>query len=323
VIDAYASQPHYHDHIWPIWEHLPNRGRLIVHRSLENTRPHDLVGAAPPPDRNPIIVAGTTDLMKTARRPTVFVEHGAGQTYSTQHPGYAGGPGRGRVGLFLCPNEQVAEKNGRVYPQARVEVVGSPRVEWLQRRRADAVVTSREPGDRPAVAFSFHFDCAFWPEARWAFPYYRDTLTSLIPLLKERYEVLGHGHPRAWPVLEKFWERIGVEPVREFTEICERADLYICDNSSTIFEAAAVGIPVILLNQPAYRKNIEIGLRFWEHADIGPQVDDPGDLADTISDVLLEMDRWEAPRSRMVSNVYSVLDGSAHRAAAIIADFAS
>ena len=323
VIDAYASQSHYHDHLWPIWEALPDKGRFIVHRSLEVSRPHDLIGAYPPPDRNPIIVAGTPDLMKAARRPTVFVEHGAGQTYTTQHPGYAGGPGRGRVGLFLCPNETVAAKNRATYPQASSVVVGSPRVEWLQRRRVDAAVTSREPGNRPVVAFSFHFDCAFWPEARWAFPYYRDPLTALIPQLKERYEVLGHGHPRAWPQLEKFWTRVGAEPVREFTEICERADLYICDNSSTLFEAAAIGIPVILLNAPTYRKDIEIGLRFWEHADIGPQIDNPEHLADTIDDTLLEMDRYERARSRMVSAVYSVVDGSARRAAGHITDFVS
>ena len=131
MIDAYASQSHYHDHIWPIWEQLDDVGRFIVHRSLENLRAHDLVGAAPPPDRTPIIVAGTSDLMKVARRPVVFVEHGAGQTYTTAHPGYAGGPGRGRVGLFLCPNETVADKNKKTYPKASSVVVGSPRVEWL------------------------------------------------------------------------------------------------------------------------------------------------------------------------------------------------
>ena len=163
--------------------------------------------------------------------------------------------------MFLCPNETVADKNRKTYPKASSVVVGSPRVEWLQRRRADAAVTSREPGNRPAVAFSFHFDCSFWPEARWAFPHYQNTLVSLIPSLKERYEILGHGHPRAWPTLKKFWERVGVEPVVEFTEVCERADLYVCDNSSTLFEAAAIGIPVVLLNAPTYRKGVEIGLR--------------------------------------------------------------
>ena len=318
MIDAYASVPHYHDHIWPIWEALENRGRFIVHRSLENRRPHDLVGAYPPPDRTPIIVAGTPDLTKVAARRTVFVEHGAGQTYSTAHPGYAGGPGRGRVGLFLCPNETVAGKNRVSYPRAVSVVVGSPRVEWLKRRRAGfGNVTS----GRPVVVFSFHFNNMFWPEAHWAFPYYRDTLVSVMPSLKEKVEVLGHGHPRVWPQLSKFWQSVGVEPVEDFTEVCERADLYVCDNSSTLFEAAAIGIPVVLLNAPEYRRDIEIGLRFWEHADIGPQVDHPADLADIVIGAL--SDRFEVARATMTADVYSVIDGSARRAAGKIADFVS
>ncbi len=320
MIDAYASQPHYHDHVWPIWSALGSlRGEFVVHRSLDGLRSYDRVGAYPPPDKHPIIVAGTPDLMKVAARPTVFVEHGAGQTYPTVHPGYAGGPGRGRVGLFLCPNETVAEINRRAYPRAVSVVVGSPRVEYLWRRRGDASVTSRgepPPGGRPVVAISFHFDCRLWPEAEWAFPYYREALTML-----DGFEILGHGHPRAWGALSKFWTSIGVEPVREFTEICERADLYVCDNSSTIFEAAAIGIPVVLLNQPRYRRHLDLGLRFWEWADIGPQVDHPDDLQAGIQAGL--EDGYGDRRVAMTASVYSGVDGSAHRAAERIADFVS
>jgi hypothetical protein len=323
MIDAYASQVHYHDHIWPIWEALETKGRFVVHPSIADRRPHDEVGAFPPPNRRtPIIVAGHPDLTKTARKTTVLVEHGAGQTYETPQAGYAGGPARGRVALFLCPNEQVAEKNRARYPDARVDVVGSPRVEWLHKRRQVAEeLAVLSITRRPVVAFSFHFDCTLWPEAEWALPYYRQELASLIPKLKERFDVLGHGHPRAWGQLRKFWEKVGAEPVEEFTEIVERADLYVCDNSSTIFEAAAVGIPVVLLNQPRYRRDMNFGLRFWEWAGIGPQVDHPADLEAGIDAGLDGGYEWE--REQMRSVVYNAIDGSARRATASIAKVCS
>ena len=316
MIDAYASQIQYHDHIWPIWEALNNRGEFTIHQSLAGRRSADRVAAFPPPNRRtPIIVAGQVDLAKTARKRSVLVEHGAGQTYLTAQAGYAGGPARGRVALFLCPNEQVAKLNRDRYPEAKSVVVGSPRVEWLARRRA----AGRFVTSRPVVAFSFHFDCKLWPEAEWAFPYYRTQLVSLIPKLSEGYEILGHGHPRAWGQLRKFWAKVGVEPVEEFTEIVERADLYVCDNSSTLFEAAAIDIPVVLLNQPRYRRDIEIGLRFWEWADIGPQVDTPQGLRAGIEAGLL--DGYQSRREQMTSTVYSGVVGAVHRAAETIADF--
>ena len=317
MINAYASQPHYHDHIWPVWQQLQDRGEFTVHQSIKQ-KPHDRIAAAPPPDRTPVIVAGSSDLAKAVRRHVIFVEHGAGQTYATAHPGYAGGPGRGRVGLFLCPNEQVAEANRQTYPQARSVVVGSPRVEWLRRRRAGSPWTSR----RPVVAFSFHFDCKIWPESRWAYPYYRETFAYMIPKLREDVDVIGHGHPRAWPALKKFWDSLGVEAVQDFGDVVERASVYVCDNSSTIFEAAACNIPVVLLNQPDYRRDVELGLRFWEWADIGPQVDNPTELEATIRDVLTR-DMFEARRGEMTRTVYSGVNRSAHRAAVSIAEYVS
>lgn len=320
MIDAYASQPHYYDHIRPIWDTLPNKGIFTVHPSLKDLRPSDRIGAYPSPDRTPILVAGIPDLNKCASRPVIFVEHGAGQTYTTQHGGYAGGPGRGKVGLFLCPNRQVADANRRSYPRAIAKVVGSPWVEYLMRRRAGrSSVSGMTSSTRPVVALSFHFDCRLWPEAEWAFPYYRDHLTDIMSRLSERYEMLGHGHPRAWPQLERFWSKVGIEPVREFTEIVERADLYVCDNSSTIYEAAACDIPVVLLNQPRYRRNIEIGLRFWALSDIGPHVNQPDGLEAAISEGLA--DRYRERRSQVTSIVYSCVDGSARRAAEQVAEF--
>ena len=60
--------------------------------------------------------------------------------------------------------------------------------------------------------------------------------------------------------------------MRDFDEVMERSTLYICDNSSTLYEFASTGRPVVVLNAPWFRRDIEHGLRFWEHADVGVSV---------------------------------------------------
>ena len=52
-----------------------------------------------------------------------------------------------------------------------------------------------------------------------------------------------------------------------------------------MFEAASVGIPVVAMNAPAYRRDVHHGLRFWD-AVPGPQVDDTDQLLATIHGVL-------------------------------------
>ena len=71
----------------------------------------------------------------------------------------------------------------------------------------------------------------------------------------------------------------------------------------------------------AYRRDIEIGLRFWKWACIGPQVNTPDELTRTILDAL-ETDLYGGLRARMVESVYTRIDGSARRAAATIAEYA-
>jgi hypothetical protein len=92
VIDAYASQSHYWDHIAPIWQHLlpSERGTLYVSPAVAPyvTIPHSTV-RLPPAARHPVIVAGAPDLPKVGKRPVVFVEHGTGQTYSVGIPAEA------------------------------------------------------------------------------------------------------------------------------------------------------------------------------------------------------------------------------------------
>ena len=99
------------------------------------------------------------------------------------------------------------------------------------------------------------------------------------------------------------------------------ADLYVCDNSSTQYETAALGIPNVVVNSTMYRRDVHHGLRFWSHIP-GPQVDDPDHLAATVQEVLDHPDRWADYARRVANDVYDgLLDGHAtERAVGAILD---
>jgi len=304
VIDAFASERQYVDHLAPIWKALGSQGTFWAPehlRSHAESRGVTLTSSPSPGGSGPIMVAGYRDEKLTGNRPVVFVEHGAGQDYGGRHPSYPGGSRRERVVLFICPSDRVAEMNRAVYPGARFAVVGCPKLDSLHR-------DPPEPGEELAVGF--HWDALVCPEARWALPHYLRALRGL----GERYRLLGHAHPRAWGRLERVYRRLGIEPVKDFEEICRRARLYLFDNSSTGYEFASLDRPVVVLNAPWYRREIEHGLRFWELVDLGPQVDSPEELDSAIAHA---GDEGYAERRReIVAEVYAHTDGKAAQRAA-------
>ena len=327
-VGFYAAEPHYLDHLAPIWHSLDPAERAWF---MVGSR--DAAAAA---DRHGIdtlrmtaarrrqlasvshvVVAGYGDMRTMTDRQTrfVFVEHGAGQTYvdsGLAHPHYAGGRGRGLVDLFLCQGAASAEANRRAYRRA-VSVACGP---WKLDRWLPETPLDRDP----CLAISFHWNCQVVPETRWALPHYRAALPAIIEHARSTgWEVIGHGHPRAWRQLRRLWIDLGVEPVEQFGDVLDRATVYACDNSSTIFEAAATGIQPIVLNAPWYRRDVEHGLRFWSHADVGLMVDGPEAWC-----MALDACRWSimpqvAERRRsLVADLYGgLLDG---RAAARAAD---
>lgn len=322
-VHAYCSHPHYADHLLPILLALPDgrRGDLYCAtdelaqtlrlRGVTCLGPRD-VRRFPMPVGEPVLVAGFVDVRAIRRdRPLALVEHGAGQTYSGVTDGsYAGGRGRDRVSLFLCPSRRVADRNAVAYPDARVEVVGSARLDVLWKARSE--FGRHRDGNRLAV--SFHWPCPLVAESGSCWEEFRGDVTRLVG--GSPWVVLGHGHPRHWSRMERWWRRLGVEPVEDWLSVVRRADVYACDNSSTMFEACAVGLPVVVLNGTRYRRDVEHGLRFWRWAGMGPQVVPGGDLSAAAVDA---RDGFVVERIEAADAVYDLLpDGRGEATAASV-----
>lgn len=330
-IDAFASARQYLDHIAPVWCALPaeRRGHFYVPYRLAGraraagvTASELMIGRAPG-SWPPILIAAYADLRDHKHRPGILLEHGAGQTYSNADPSYPGGEGRESAVLFLCPNGRVAMENLRRYPDARTAVVGCPKLDRYTERSQDlGQCCPPVPGDATphaggVVAFSFHWECRVAPESRSAFPHFRQAVAELAG--SGCVQLLGHGHPRAWGQLEPFWRSIGVEPVSEFEEVLDRADLLVCDNSSAIYEFAATGRPVLLLDAPWYRRDVEHGLRFWQLADVGLHCSEAAMLQTDVFRALQDPAEVSQRRRSVVRQVYAGLDGrAAARAVAAI-----
>ena len=86
-------------------------------------------------------------------------------------------------------------------------------------------------------------------------------------------KLIGHAHPRVWAVAEKFYREVGIEPVQDFADVVSRAFVYVVDHSSTAYEWAALGRPVVLMDRGGtLAVPSPTGLRYEHHADIGPHV---------------------------------------------------
>lgn len=283
-----ASERHFADHLEPVYDQLPKDVRGVFSRE----------GDPRPPRGELTVVAAWGDLDKTKGSPVVLFEHGVGQTYQGQKiRNFAGGRGRDHVVGFAVPNRMVYDINAEAYPGVPQEIVGLPRLwPWLTKKRGK--FCNFMPAD-PVVAVSFHWDSFVCPETRTTWPYYRWALTPLA----EKVRVLGHGHPRIYDDIQLAYQAMGVEPVREFSKVLDLADVYVCDNSSTLYEFAATGKPVVVLNQPSYRRDVEHGLRFWSHAGVGVNCDHPDALERCVKIALEDPLNIKSERERIVREV--------------------
>jgi hypothetical protein len=170
------------------------------------------------------------------------------------------------------------------------------------------------------VAFTFHADyptARHVPELRSAFDHYRQQLPDIVAHLQaEGVTVVGHHHPR-FTGLRHFWRKLGLEVVSDWDALLPRLSALVVDNSSVGWEAAALGVPVVWLNQPAYRPDVEHGLRFYGSAHYGRQVDHPGQVAGAVLEGLRDGPVVDGPTA--MRSVYTFHDGRcAERAAAAV-----
>lgn len=317
---AYASLPHYFDHLAPVVQALRDtelRGVGSVLRGVEAParRPW---GDPLRRDRTGLIylVASYADALRVAPAPVILLEHGAGQSYhgdpaAASSGSYSGGEGLEGCVLFLCPNESVADR-WRARYRAPAVVVGCPKLDrW---HAAPARAQSAHPA---TVAISFHWSNPLCPESQWALPHYRAALRALRDdLASAGVRLIGHGHPRAWRQLRQEWGRAGIEPVRDLADVFDRADLLLVDNSSAGYEFASLGRPVVWLSAPWYRREVHHGGRFWNDVEGMPHVEQPEDLSPIALSVLTDPMRWEPGRARMVASAYAFTDGRASERAA-------
>jgi hypothetical protein len=320
-IDAYATAPWYVEHIAPIWRALGDQaGRFHVGR-IAMQAAHGLAGVTTMPvggGGNPILTVAYGDMAAARRMGRTHIalgQHGAGQSYlgagGARNPSYPGGSHQDCVGLFLCPNETSARLTREAYPTARVEIVGCPKL--------DALPPHRPSPNGTVVAISCHWDARVAPESGSAWPHFR---TALLRLART-YSVIGHGHPRAIARMGPYYRAARIEVVPSFAQVLERASVFVCDNSSSLFEFAATWRPVVVLNSPAYRRQVDHGLRFWSAAGVGINVDGPRELDAAVARSLELRPQDVAAREQALDLVYQPRTGSAAIAAAALQGWAS
>jgi hypothetical protein len=275
----------------------------------------------PPPGARPCLVAGYKDhvLARAAGRPTIYVEHGAGQSYagdpvSARMSGYPGGMGHEGTLLFVAPGEAPRARWEEFYPDVPAVAVGCPKLDG--RHRAEPRARARAL-DGATVAVSFHWPNPLIQETRSAWPHWAPGLADAVADLSDAgATVLGHAHPRLWRHVAPLWRRWGAEPVEDFGEVLDRADVFAADNTSALPEAAICGVPLVWIDHPFYRRDVEHGGRFWRWPRGQVTCGGPEFLADAAGRALADPEPVRAAREAMVAEVYVACDGRAAERAA-------
>lgn len=335
ILDFFARRKHFVRHMAPIWEKIEPqyRGKFYVLDGLQEyakqlgveteivAAPDGKIMMAAPFGSNPIVTSSYKDMelaLRKKMRPPILMEHGIGLTPST-HPGYAGGVGgyRDKVDLFLVPNQHTYDKNARVYPRAQQVIVGVPKMDkWMGWKNPGPLSTG------PVVAIAFHWDGTnISPEAGNAFEHYKKVLPELA--MNPNYHLIGHYHPRSESFFRPIFEELGIEVVPEFDDVMERADLYINDCSSTLYEFLVTGKPVIILNDPKYRRELRGNIRFWQYTDVGIQVEEPWGLPPVIDYTLSRPEANKDQREKAVADLFPNLGYAAETAAFALEQYAN
>jgi hypothetical protein len=240
--------------------------------------------------------------------------HGVGFNFDANKslPNYPGTTkNRKHVVLMLSTNESIAEVERTANPHIPVVVVGCPKLDkWHNQPKKKL-----KKGEDPVIALTWHWRCQVAPEAGTAFDYYKNVISKVA----SRFKVIGHGHPNIIDEIAPIYEKLGIEVVRDLEEVFERAHVLVADATSAMYEFATLDRPVVVLNTPKYRRNIDFGLRFWKHADVGVQCNKPSDLIAAIEAALEDKPEQRKARRAAAKYAYTYRDGKcAERAASAI-----
>lgn len=308
-VDFLATEEHFVHHLLPLYYALSeeNRGDFFTTQmatnlewSIHRDKPEEIVKRVNLYNKHRLLVMASllTPIAQNINRPIGWIAHGAGQVYSGARWRYRE---NNNLFLALCPNDYYANFVKNNTRCKNIKVIGSPKLDkWYDYKKSINF--------KPIVALSFHHDRKACPESTSAFPHFRSVLPDLFR--QEEWQILGHGHPRMIDKLIPLYEKYNIEYTRDFEEILRRADLYICDHMSTLYEFAAVDDkPVVVLNAPWYRREVEHGLRFWEHSDVGINCNYPKDLLDCIQKALKDSEHQKRLREKCLKAVYKYRDG--------------
>lgn len=334
MIDFVATDRHFVDHIRPVYEALPAemRGAFFTYREYAKL---DLPKSARAGSGDMVLVCSFGDLryVWSNRRPTIFMEHGAGFTFPGKDFGsYAGHWDRPNVVQFLCQNDQVLRANQSSHRKVAAEVIGVPKLDpWHVRLGLEKPAQprpKRRGSNRPGanhrssagitVALALHWDCLLTGGTRSAIAHYVKALPGLVALCDARgWELIGHAHPRMALEFQFLCSQLGVEYVPELSTVFDRADVMIADATSAMYEFASFDRPVLSLNAPWYREEPDTGIRFWQHIP-GVQVDEPADLCDQLEVTVADEPAAQAARHEAVDFVYPIRGHAAEAAVAAI-----
>ena len=334
-IDFLAAQPHYLDHMAPVWYILPNRYKGIfwipetMLDYVDGTLFHDPLLKVYNDDTpklfrgtNPVLVASYGDMLHVhnanSSLPILMMEHGTGHTFGKA--AYPNGPGkRDHVTMFLSPNQYTVDKIHSVR-QAPCHVIGTPKLDKVIQEINPHRLAKQTPADSPLIAIGFHWGTKRNrpPESGSAFEHYKD----IIPELSRQYKLLAYGHPLAKAVYKPFYEDLGIEYTSDLFDVMKRADICINDLSSALYEFLVTGKPVIVLNAPWFRRDIQHGIRFWDYSDIGINVEKPEELMPTIENTLSNYIHVHLQqRSLATHDLFPFLGHSAERASEVIQEY--
>lgn len=309
-LNFYCSRIPYVDHSLPIFKKLPKKykGKFMIDKNIEDyvkTLGIDyMVGFEV--SENPVMILSRADIPSIKKSRIVFLEHGVGTNYNNK----SHLPDNKFIDLVLTTKAQ--EPAHRKLFGDKVKIVGCPKLDFLIKKH-------KKPKNKiPIVAFSHHWDQKQFPETRSAWPWDSD---GLIELSKRKdIKLLGHKHPGDPRDIEGFCFDNKIDFESDWNNVIAKADLYICDNSSSIYEFAALDKPVVVLSPPFYRRNVNFGGRFWDNIP-GIECSHNYMLSACVSEGLIDVEERKYQRHNAIMAAYGILGNSTDLAIEYIIDY--